>query len=171
MLSRQEQNTLYNLDKTRIMRFLKNQYPKYDIDAIYNDVMYKAIIKYDQYQGGDNNEKLLGWIWTILHRTVVDHMRMNRRYFDNVIMPEKFDRGYNDAHHGFIYSNYTQKLMAYLPTQKHIDIFTDFIEGYSHKELSEKHNIPTGTSKWFVFDSRRIINSKIQLNSWMSKYL
>jgi len=170
MLSIQEQNNIYNLDKSRMIRYIKRNYPKYDAEAIYDDTMYKVITKYDQYQGNDDTT-LIGWIWTILYRTIVDHMRMNRRYYDNIVLPETMiERGYEDTHQRFIHIEYINKLIEYLPNQKYKDIFRDFIDGYKHKELSQKYNISEGTTKWYINNSRRIINSKIQLYSWMSKY-
>lgn len=172
MLTRKEQNVLYDKYRKVMLSYLNKSYKVYDSEIIYNNTMYSVFTKINQFEGVRDSNQFDKWVWVILKRKALDQVRMYSSYYKNVILAgnNPCERGYIDQHESFIYSEKIKKLILYLPSQKHIDIFTDFIEGYSHKELSEKYNIPQGTSKWYVFDARRIIKEKIQLSTWMSKY-
>lgn len=170
MLSRQEQTKIYNEHKSYIMNYIRFKYPKYDAEAIYDDIMYRVITKIDQYNG-NSNESFKKWIWAITGNVIIDHMRMNRRYYDNIITSETIaEKGYNTAHHNLVYGDYIKNLISFIPSQKQRNIFIDFIEGYTHKEIGKKYNITEKTSKGYICESRHIIKEKVQIFSWMSKY-
>lgn len=168
MLTKKEQNELYYKHKTEIMSVIKRQYVNYDHNIIYNNTMISAFKNYDKLK---NKDMFKSWLYKIAMRKGIEQVRANKIYNQRHFLTiTGEDRGYIDNYDKIANDEYIQNLIKLLPTQKHIDIFTDFIEGYSHKELGKKYNIAEGTSKWFIFDSRRIINSKIQLNNWMSRY-
>jgi DNA-directed RNA polymerase specialized sigma24 family protein len=174
MLTRKEQNTIYEKYKHNMLAYSQRRYPKYDAEIIYNNAMYSVFISIKQFKGEIHSDQFDIWVWRIFKNKIVDQMRMHRIYYQNVQLTGANTpghiRGYIDQYESFIYGEYVPKLIKYLPSQKHIDIFKDFIEGYRYKELSKKYDTPEGTCKWYVFDSRRIIKEKIQLFEWMSKY-
>lgn len=175
MLSRQEQNKIYNKYRRVMLCYLNKSYKVYDTEIIYNNTMYSVFTNINQFEGVRDSEQFDKWVWVILKRKAIDQVRMHSSYYKHIVLNSGTgagvnERGYIDQYESFIFSEKIQKLIQYLPKQKYIDVFSDYIEGYNHKDLSKKHDIPEGTSKWIVHESRRIINSKIQLSAWMSKY-
>jgi len=170
MLNKQEQTKIYNEHKPYIMNYIRFKYPRYDAEAIYDDIMYRVITKIHQYKG-NSNESFKKWIWVITKNVITDHMRMSRKYYDNIITLEAIaEKGYHAAHHNLVYGDYIKNLISFIPSQKQRNIFINFIEGYTHKEISKKYNISEQTSKWHIFESRRIIKEKAQIFNWISKY-
>lgn len=173
MLSRKEQNIIYDKYKSMMLSYLNKHYKMYDPEIIYNNTMYSVFTKINQFKGHIYSDSFDSWVWITLKHKAVDQVRSYSNHYKHIILTNTgcpSERGYIDQHHHLVYGEYIKKLLLYLPNQKYIDIFTDFIEGYKYKELNEKYDMPIGTLKWYINDARRIINSKIQLSSWMSKY-
>lgn len=169
MLSRQEQNDIYNRYKYEIVRRLQFNYNKYDAEAIYDDAMLKVLTRYHQYRG-EKESSFKSWIYTIVNREIINHMRANRSYTDNEYFIQfNNERGYEDTYHRIQDNDYIKKLLSIITNKLQSDLFNDFVTGYSYKDLSKKHNIKVGTAKWHVHECRRIINSKIKLASWQNK--
>lgn len=64
-----------------------------------------------------------------------------------------------------IATNELTKLIQQLPTGCR-EVFNMYvIDGFSHKEISEKLTISIGTSKSQLFDARKILKNKIELNA------
>jgi len=111
-------------------------------------------------------EALSGWIKRIVVNEAIDFTK--RKYYLRVVEP--MDASLNllpDNAEDVLSQMSTDELtnlIQQLPTGCR-EVFNMYvIDGFSHKEISEKLNISIGTSKSQLFDARKILKMKISLN-------
>lgn len=129
-----------------------------DAEEIINDVFFKAFSNLDKY---DDHHPFKGWIRTIAINTAIDYYRKNLRQpiIENI---ENFQIG--DLNYDIINSISAEEILDMVRelSPMYRMVFSMFvIDGYSHKEISEKLGIKEGTSKSNLQDARKKLQAII----------
>jgi RNA polymerase sigma-70 factor, ECF subfamily len=125
--------------------------------SLYNDAMIKVFKSISNY---NEDGKLIGWIKTIVVHTCIDHVRKKVP----MVLKEYTD-DYNEA--GIVENEIVEKLNTIaingiinkLPKNAAL-VFNLFVyEQYSHNEIAELLNIPSGTSRYFLSEARSLLKN------------
>ena len=111
----------------------------------------------------NNKGSLEGWIRRIIVNTALERFR-DKNYLFAVSMDSGYEAGEKEYDH--IISELSAKDLLKLIhelTPQYRTVFNLYaIEGYSHKEISEKLNIKEGTSKSNLSRAREILKEKVR---------
>ncbi|PIQ15440.1 MAG: RNA polymerase subunit sigma-70 [Flavobacteriales bacterium CG18_big_fil_WC_8_21_14_2_50_32_9] len=142
------------------LRYTKNQEDAEDVFQQAFFLIYKNLFQLKDV------EALSGWIKRIVVNEAIEFTK--RKYYLRVVEP--MDASLNllpDNAEGVLSQMSTDELtnlIQQLPTGCR-EVFNMYvIDGFSHKEISEKLNISIGTSKSQLFDARKILKMKISIN-------
>lgn len=102
-----------------------------------------------------NPVALPGWIKSVIHRSILDGIRAEKRYWQKVV----FDIDYKMATNSELFIDYDYQLIEeqieFLPntTKK---VFKHYVfDGCTHKDIATQLNISEGTSKWHLNNARK----------------
>jgi len=125
-----------------------------DAHEIINMAFLKTFKSINSYSGSGSFE---GWIRTIVKRTAIDYCRKFKYNTTQTHEILEIDATvYNEAINNLQAEDFLQ-IIALVP-QASRTVFNLFaIEGYSHKEISDKLNISVGTSKWHLSNARKLL--------------
>lgn len=180
-MNHREQTILYEYYKPIFEIYLSQKYYRrhnFDFNIIINNTFLSIFKNIGQYKNDyikhpklncNNHPKFHAWIFQILRRNVIDYYRRIKRYTTNVIISDKLPETLIPESIDMEYNNILQIILNSLPL-KTKNVFTDYIEGYTYKELQLKYNIPYGTAKYHVSIARKIINEKYNILNWSKKY-
>lgn len=148
---------LYTKIFPMIRRYTNNN--EHDVaEEIFNNGMlkvYKGIVSYN------GTGTIEGWAYRVIKNSLLDHIRQNAKYKENVVFCDKdsgVDKNVVDS------LSYKEVLMMVqsLP-ESHRAVFNLFVmDGHSHREIGEYLGISEGTSKWYLYESRRILKEKLK---------
>lgn len=150
--------TFYPVMLAIVRRYIKDEEEALDV---LNQGFVKIFQKIDQYHFENSFE---GWCKRIIINTSLDHLRSTKRYRDlfsfEAIMPthQVFNDGLNSLS--------IEEMMSIINTISPVSktVFNLFvIDGFSHKEISDKLNMSVGTSKWHLSSARKQIQAKLKL--------
>lgn len=112
----------------------------------------------------NNTGSLEGWIRRIIINTALERFR-DKNYLFAVNMEAGYEKGDKEYDHilSELSANDLLKLIQELSPQYRTVFNLYAIEGYSHKEISEKLNIKEGTSKSNLSRAREILKEKIKV--------
>jgi RNA polymerase sigma-70 factor (ECF subfamily) len=125
---------------------------------IYNTGMLKVFQSLSNYKG---KGALGAWIRRILVHTCIDHLRSNLKFKNHVEIESVFSISVKPS---VVSSICTEEIVAVfhsLPDTYRTVAVLNIIEGYTHKEISEKLDISIGTSKWYLSESRKMLQMKL----------
>jgi RNA polymerase sigma-70 factor (ECF subfamily) len=110
-----------------------------------------------------NKGSLEGWIRRIIVNTALERFR-DKNYLFAVNMEMGYEHGDREYDHiiSELSANDLLKLIQELSPQYRTVFNLYAIEGYSHKEISERLNIKEGTSKSNLSRAREILKEKIR---------
>jgi RNA polymerase sigma-70 factor (ECF subfamily) len=134
---------------------------------IVNEGFLRVFTKISNYQGTGSFE---GWLGKLIFHEVSNHFRKKQSNFKFIEVDSNHTQAVrNQGHDSLEYADLEAEVKA-LPeaSQKVFMLFA--IEGYSHKEISEKLNISEGTSKWHVSNARSILKKRLtkrDQNDWL----
>jgi RNA polymerase sigma-70 factor (ECF subfamily) len=156
------QNEMYNMLHPKmysyVLRVMNNNYVI--AEEIVNDGFIRLFNKISQYNYSGNFE---GWARTIFHSAIINHVEANKKHKDKFReIPEfGFDIIEND---NSLSELYYQDLISEIDKLSEMTkkVFNMFIfDCKTHKEISETLGISVGTSKWYIFESRKQLINKI----------
>jgi RNA polymerase sigma-70 factor (ECF subfamily) len=158
---RTAQEKLYKMMYPKMMSMVKrytNQYQYHLAEEILNNGFLKVFQKVDQYKFEGSFE---GWVRRVIYHSIFDYVRQNVKYNEKVVFVEKDEIVNADLASNMHY----EELMGLVQelsdsTRAVFNMFV--IEGMSHKEISEALSISEGTSKWHLFEARRILKVKVE---------
>lgn len=157
---RASQEKLYKLYYPKMMSMVKRytNFNEYHLaEEILNNGFLKVFQKIDSYGFKGSFE---GWVRKIIYHSIFDFVRQNMRYREKVVLVEKDDTFNQDLASNLHYEE-LMKLVQELPSNTRT-VFNMFaIEGFSHQEICEHLKINIGTSKWHLFEARRILKEKL----------
>lgn len=140
--------------------------------------MVRRYVNYDQYQTAEeilNNGFLKvfqkietfkfegsfeGWVRKIVFHSMADYIRQNVKYKTKIVLVEKDSILENNINAKLSYDELL-KLVQLLPATSKIVFNMYAIEGFTHREIAEQLNISEGTSKWHLFEARKILKQKL----------
>ncbi len=101
-----------------------------------------------------------GWMRKLVFHCISDHFRKENKYINHFVLEEKEKVTTVNALDQ-LYAEDILDLIANLPSTSQ-SVFRMFaIEGYSHKEISEKLNFSEGNSKWHLSQARKILKDQL----------
>ncbi|MBT8232799.1 MAG: sigma-70 family RNA polymerase sigma factor [Bacteroidia bacterium] len=108
----------------------------------------------------NNKGSFEGWIRKIVYHSVSDYFRSSSKDLKFMIYEDEFKKEPSqDSSHKLYYQDLI-KLLDKLP-EKHMRVFHLFsIEGYSHKEISNQLSINENTCRWYLAESRKILQKE-----------
>lgn len=107
------------------------------------------------------------WCKRIMINTIIDNYRKNRRQSETIEYPDVNQNGeqlgvaLNDAWQ-VLADEDLEKMLQALPANSRRVFNLYAIDGYSHKEISDKLGISTGTSKWHLSNARQKLQQTLK---------
>lgn len=107
------------------------------------------------------------WCKRIMINTIIDNYRKNRRQSETIEYPDVNQNGeqlgvaLNDAWQ-VLADEDLEKMLQALPANSRKVFNLYAIDGYSHKEISDKLGISTGTSKWHLSNARQKLQQTLK---------
>jgi RNA polymerase sigma-70 factor, ECF subfamily len=140
---------------------------RYTTDAeisanLYNDAMFKV---FKNIEGYKEDGKIIGWVKRIVINTCIDYIRLKTP------IPTIEIKESNEAEYAIeetvlhkMSAQDIQKIIRQLPKSL-ATVFNLYVyEEYNHTEIAELLKIPSGTSRYYLSEARRLLKSKIQNN-------
>lgn len=134
--------------------------------SIINDGFLRVFKGIHTYKGSGSFE---GWIRRTVYHALSDFFRKQNRYTAKISFIEK-DRSVKEEALQDLYFLDLVDLIQKLPSQTYTVFKLYAMEGFSHKEISEKMGIPLGTSKWHLFEARKQLKAMLQNQNKYTKY-
>jgi RNA polymerase sigma-70 factor (ECF subfamily) len=107
------------------------------------------------------------WIRRIMINSIIDTYRRNKKHRENLTHMEfqdfqSFDGlvAYNDADKQ-LDADRILDMIKQLPNISQQVFNLSVIDGYNHREISEKLGIAEGTSKWHLSNARKMLREKV----------
>lgn len=160
--NRAAQERLYKRFYPKMMSMVKRytNYHEYHLaEEILNNGFLKVFQKIESYEFKGSFE---GWVRKIIYHSIFDYVRKNTKYREKMVFAEE-ERDVVVTKTAIDKLNYDE-LMHYiqdLPENTRTVFNMYILEGFTHKEISEKLNISAGTSKWHLHEGRKILKEKI----------
>lgn len=158
------QEKLYKYMYPKMMSMVKrytNPHQYHIAEEILNNGFLKVFQKVNSYKYEGAFE---GWVRRVIYHCIFDYVRQNMKYSKNVLFIEKDELVSADLLGKLKYDE-LMKLIQQLPITTR-SVFNMYVmECLTHKEISNELNISEGTSKWHLFEARKILKQKVeQLN-------
>lgn len=103
-----------------------------------------------------------GWMRTIIIREALNYIKQNEKNKRRVSYYEELEKVDNVPADSQLMVNDIQKIILSLPRRTR-EVFTDYLDGKSHKEIGKIRGINEGTSKWHVSEARVAMKRKLKL--------
>lgn len=155
------QERLYKHFYPKMMSMVKRytNYHQYHLaEEILNNGFLKVFQKIESYGHKGSFE---GWVRRIIYHSIFDYVRSTTKYREKVVFEEK-EQAVSDVAIEKLQYDDIMELIQKLPDNTRAVFNMYILEGFSHREISEKLGISEGTSKWHVHEGRKIL--KEQLN-------
>lgn len=161
---RKAQFDLYHECFDHLMRICRRyKHNRDDAVALLNEAFLKILLNLDSY---DFDRNFQSWISTIMVRTAIDHYRRNNTYVketDFAESDEDLERSAFSNEHIKKFEQLTEKeireIIFQLPEHERVVFNLYEVEGYKHREISEKLGVTQRTTK------RRLKAAKEKLKS------
>lgn len=124
---------------------------------ILNNGFLKVFQKIDTFQ---NKGSFEGWIRRIVYHSISDYFRKSTKDLKFMIFEENPSIEPSEESSHKLYYQDLLSLVEKLP-DKQMQVFHLFsIEGYSHKEISQKLVINENTSRWYLAEARKFLQKE-----------
>jgi RNA polymerase sigma factor (sigma-70 family) len=158
---RTAQEKLYKLMYPKMMAMVRRYLDsnKYMMaEEVLNNGFLKVFQKIDSYKFEGSFE---GWVRRVVFNSLSDYIRQNIKYMEKTVFVEK-DTVLDQSPTSKMNYDAMLKVVQSLPETSRV-VFNMFaMEGFSHKEIAEHLNISEGTSKWHLFEARKILKQKLE---------
>lgn len=148
------------------LRYVKNED---DAQDIINRAFLKVFVKIKQYKAEGSLE---AWIKRIVINTAIDFIKSDKSYKKNFIRDSEFklygepndendipDKWWNAA--SSLSLEQLFQMIKELPPATRLVFNLYVLDEYTHKEITKRINISIGTSKWHLFNARKILKENI----------
>jgi RNA polymerase sigma-70 factor, ECF subfamily len=155
------QKALYEHCYVEMMKVCKRYTYDNEISgSIYNDAMVKVFNNISTYK---EEGKIMGWIKRIVVNTCIDFVRLKTPILTTDLQENQLEHHYiNESVFDKMSANDIQKLIKELPIQI-ATVFNLFVyEEYTHTEIAELLKIPSGTSRYYLSEARRLLKNKLE---------
>lgn len=137
-----------------------------------SDVLNNAFLKiFRNYHQCQKQDSFVKWASRVVVNTALDHLRSVRRYKEHIQFEEDFEEKYDlEADTSSLLEYDIEELYIMInelpPATK--AVFNMYaLDGYSHKEVSEKLNISEVSSRWHVNRARKLLRKKLEKKKLM----
>ena len=155
------QEKLYKMMYPKMMSMVKrytNPYQYHLAEEILNNGFLKVFQKVNTYKFEGSFE---GWVRRVIYHSIFDYVRQNVKYNEKVVFIEKDEIVNRDLGGNMQYEELMSLVQNLSDSTR--SVFNMFvIDGMSHKEISDVLGISEGTSKWHLFEARRILKAKVE---------
>lgn len=155
------QEKVYKMYYPKMMAMVKrytNVYQYHLAEEILNNGFLKVFQKIDSFKFEGSFE---GWVRRVIYHSIFDYVRQNMKYNEKVVFVEKDESVNHDLASNMQYEELL-RLVQDLPDTTRA-VFNMFVmEAMSHKEIAEALNISEGTSKWHLFEARRVLKQRVE---------
>jgi len=132
-----------------VMRYTQDEDQIIDI---LNNGFLKVFQKIKTFEGKGSFE---GWIRKIVYHSISDYFRRSQKDLKFLIYENEYSNEPVQKEDTNLYYQELMSLIEKLPEMQ-MQVFHLFaIEGYNHKEISEKLNIKHGTCRWYLSEARK----------------
>jgi RNA polymerase sigma-70 factor, ECF subfamily len=130
--------------------------------SLYNDAMFKVFKTINTYK---EEGKIIGWVKRIVINTCIDFVRL-KTHLPTLELKEHHEENYTIEHDVFekMNANDIQKIIATLPKNIAVVFNLYVYEEYNHNEIAALLQIPSGTSRYYLSEARRLLKEKVQKN-------
>ncbi len=143
----------YEFAMTIALRYSRDEMDAADIVSHAFVKVFKSIRSYDSAKGS-----LHAWIKRIVINEGLDHIKSRERFSENVELETIAEPAINNNVLAQMGADEIMKIVAKLPPATHAVFVLYAVEGYNHREISEKLGISEGTSKWHLSEARKHYN-------------
>jgi RNA polymerase sigma factor (sigma-70 family) len=155
------QEKVYKMYYPKMMAMVKrytNVYQYHLAEEILNNGFLKVFQKIDSFKFEGSFE---GWVRRVIYHSIFDYVRQNMKYNEKVVFVEKDESVNHDLASNMQYEELL-RLVQDLPDTTRA-VFNMFVmEAMSHKEIAEALKISEGTSKWHLFEARRVLKQRVE---------
>lgn len=158
---RVSQEKLYKRYYPKMMSMVKrytNIHQYHLAEEILNNGFLKVFQKVDSYKFEGSFE---GWVRRVIYHSIFDYIRQHMKYNEKVVFVEKDESVHADFASGMHYDELI-KLIQELPQTTRYVFNMYVMEGMTHKQISDHLEMSEGTSKWHLFEARRLLKIKIE---------
>ena len=139
------------------MRYLGN---RDDAQDVLNAGFLKVFLNLKKF---DRSGSFDGWVYSIVRNCIIDHIRSKVKYREmEGGTLDDLDFSVSESTASKLEAKDLMNMLNILPETSRL-VFNMFaIEGFKHEEIAKILGISTGTTKWHVSESRRILKNKIE---------
>jgi RNA polymerase sigma factor (sigma-70 family) len=151
--------TYYRVLFGMALRYTRNQA---EAEDILQDAFIKIFQSISSYKSSGSFE---GWMRRVVQNTAINHYRSSLRFNLYVEVSEKEDNLNDDSMDILLDALEAKDIIALLnrmPEGYRMVINLFYIDGYSHKEISEMLNISKGTSKSQLFKAKHYLKEMLE---------
>ena len=137
------------------------RYSRDEMDAA--DIVSHAFIKiFKSIHSFDSNKgSLHAWIKKIVVNEGLDHIKSRTRFSENVELETVPEPQINNSIIEQMGAEEIMEIVKKLPPATHAVFVLYAVEGYNHREISEKLKISEGTSKWHLSEARKFLQEQL----------
>ena len=147
----------YGFAMTIALRYSRDEHDAADIMSHAFVKIFKSIKSYDPQKGS-----LHAWIKKIIINEGLDHIKSRKRFSENVDVETIEAPEVNNAALEQMGSEEIMNIIKRLPPATHAVFILYAVEGYNHREISERLGISEGTSKWHLSEARKTLQQQLQ---------
>ena len=147
----------YGFAMTIALRYSRDEHDAADIMSLAFVKIFKSIRTFDAQKGS-----LHAWIKRIVVNEGLDHIKSRGRFSENVELETVAEPEINNAALEQMGAEEIMNLIKKLPPATHAVFVLYAVEGYNHREISERLNISEGTSKWHLSEARKTLQMQLQ---------
>lgn len=127
---------------------------------VVNSGFLKVFLKIKDFEGKGSFE---GWMKRIIVNTALDYLKYQKPHSEEIDDKNTFNSDFyfeNDAIDKFSVDDILQQVQT-LPPMSRAVFNLNVMEGFKHKEISEKLGISEGTSHWHLQNARKLLVDKL----------
>jgi RNA polymerase sigma-70 factor, ECF subfamily len=156
----QAQRRMYKYCFEQMMRVcLRYHSNEQDAANCYNEAMFNVLSKINSYK---NEGQFMGWVRRIMVNTCINLINRDKRFAYTEITETHQGETYTNPE---VYQNTdARELLAMvqeLPRQTALVFNLYIMEGYTHEQISEMLQIPSGTSRWHLNKGRNLLKERM----------
>lgn len=146
----------YGFAMSIALRYSRDEHDAADIMSHAFVKVFKSIRSYDPQKGSFH-----AWIKKIVMNEGLDHIKGRKRFSENVDVETIAEPEINNAALEQMGSEEIMNIIKRLPPATHAVFILYAVEGYNHREVSERLGISEGTSKWHLSEARKTLQQQL----------
>ncbi len=126
--------------------------------GVLNQAFLKIFTNMDQYSGVGS---FAGWMAKVVLHTAIDHVRSQVTYRRAIDFHTEADGRVLNEGLDQLQAEDIFRLIQQLPPATRTVFSLYVVDGYKHSEIAEMLDIDEGTSKWHLFQARRLLQERL----------